>query len=1144
MPEKKEILILVILVFLLLLPVITLADSFEEGMYLYDSDGNPIINISFDTPSNKILYFHLIGPLPDQQYDFAQNMDPPVSDENNQIFSFTLREDTPPLDDGIYNFSFQSCKINESNDCIQPPTNNYLYVVVDTVPPEILEGSISPVDGETINTTDIPFAVSFSEAIDSSHSGIEILEIGTQILFYQFVSNQNNEIFSTTVFCEPYLCIENGDYTLKIIAVDFAGHEVSSTTTFSVYNETVLFEMVNPRSFDDNPFFGVAISKEFDLNLSTMKKANCSYSFTPNDIINPFDITGENEHVILDLSIGLGPGTEKSVWTSCLAEGAPNASYQEDLFTFTYYDEPCELGSAVFEPPIITYGEVISTLSIQASCPVVCNITDEESAYDLGLEESNLFSYYNISHSYNVEKPGVQTGTFTYDIYCENLAGIASTSQATFTVDMGSELTILVNEPQPYYSAPTDITLDVTTNKPSTCQYEYLSEDGEISDYFEGENVGTLQTEHLTSLGSFGLGTHDITISCTKGIETVNKQTTFIIDASSPSTPVVESDVICDPTTTSATWISSDEESGIQIYEYSVYQGAAQLINATQTTSVSVELEDLNLSGTTHIFWKVKAQNNVGDWSAEGTGETQINTQHASCDTTNPIGSAEQIQTSGGVLVNLSCYDSGLGCDIANFYYGISYDTIENCDNTQYPYTSPILFIENGFFCWQVSDLAGHNSTGQIYIEVELIPHCLNEVLDEGLEAAIDCGLECAPCITGFACLTNLDCQSNYCLEGICTLATCEDELLNQDESDVDCGGICTSCGVDFACILSSDCETLSCVEDLCVEATCTDVIKNQNETDVDCGGSCDPCIVGLACLENFDCETEYCADNLCLDSSMEDSDEDGMPNGWEEQYNLNPYDPGDASQDLDGDELTNLEEFNLGTDPTSKDTDDDGYNDNIEVEKGTDPTNPYDYPESKFLKTMILSSGVLLVLGGMGYLAFTFFTHSSTLKSMPRPLPPMMPPRSMVPRRPIQKPFMKGHPRPRRLTSEQIRRMQEKKRKHEEFMKKIREKAAQRTKLVKTFSGSKLPIEEKPPTTFEKPPMPTSKGEWLDLETIKEMPPHKEAETIMKHISKPKVSEEHKADLFDRLSELSEKEEMPEKTKKKVFDKLSELTR
>lgn len=47
------------------------------------------------------------------------------------------------------------------------------------------------------------------------------------------------------------------------------------------------------------------------------------------------------------------------------------------------------------------------------------------------------------------------------------------------------------------------------------------------------------------------------------------------------------------------------------------------------------------------------------------------------------------------------------------------------------------------------------------------------------------------------------------------------------------------------------------------------------------------------------------------------DSDDDGMPDVWEQLYGLNPYDPSDATFDNDGDGISNLSEFIYGTDPT-----------------------------------------------------------------------------------------------------------------------------------------------------------------------------------------------------------------------------------
>ena len=104
------------------------------------------------------------------------------------------------------------------------------------------------------------------------------------------------------------------------------------------------------------------------------------------------------------------------------------------------------------------------------------------------------------------------------------------------------------------------------------------------------------------------------------------------------------------------------------------------------------------------------------------------------------------------------------------------------------------------------------------------------------------------------------------------------------------------------------------------------------------------------------------------LGISSGDADGDGLPDDFELANGLSPNDPIDAQEDQDGDGLTVLEEFGLGTvlnnpdtdvdgifdgeetipgtdgfitRPLLKDTDGDGVNDGLEVGSGSDPTDP-----------------------------------------------------------------------------------------------------------------------------------------------------------------------------------------------------------
>ncbi len=86
--------------------------------------------------------------------------------------------------------------------------------------------------------------------------------------------------------------------------------------------------------------------------------------------------------------------------------------------------------------------------------------------------------------------------------------------------------------------------------------------------------------------------------------------------------------------------------------------------------------------------------------------------------------------------------------------------------------------------------------------------------------------------------------------------------------------------------------------------------------------------------------------------SSWDDFDGDGMPNDWEETHGFDPYDATDASSDTDSDGLTNLEEYEEGTDPTDADTDNDGMTDGYEVANGYDPLVPDDIFDTTTMTT------------------------------------------------------------------------------------------------------------------------------------------------------------------------------------------------
>ncbi|GEM_PF-2413585 len=131
------------------------------------------------------------------------------------------------------------------------------------------------------------------------------------------------------------------------------------------------------------------------------------------------------------------------------------------------------------------------------------------------------------------------------------------------------------------------------------------------------------------------------------------------------------------------------------------------------------------------------------------------------------------------------------------------------------------------------------------------------------------------------------------------------------DNSDTDIDG--------DGCLNPSD--DLDFNADECLD-TDGDGIGNNSDPDDDGDGYNDGVdAFALDGAEWADADNDGVGDNEDLDD-----DNDGMSDLWERENNLDPYDDSDAGLNPDGDNLTNLEESQNGSDPALADTDGDGY--------------------------------------------------------------------------------------------------------------------------------------------------------------------------------------------------------------------------
>ena len=94
------------------------------------------------------------------------------------------------------------------------------------------------------------------------------------------------------------------------------------------------------------------------------------------------------------------------------------------------------------------------------------------------------------------------------------------------------------------------------------------------------------------------------------------------------------------------------------------------------------------------------------------------------------------------------------------------------------------------------------------------------------------------------------------------------------------------------------------------------------------------------------------------------DSDGDGIPDDVENNLGLDPHNPVDAQEDFDRDGLTNLQEFQLGTNIRVFDTDGDGIGDGLEVQTGSNPLDPNSFNLAQTLQSIqVAPASVVLIV-------------------------------------------------------------------------------------------------------------------------------------------------------------------------------------
>lgn len=868
---------------------------------------------------------------------------------------------------------------------------------------------------------------------------------------------------SIFVIVVPNISLPNGYYDLNVNVEDIVGNEALIKQKFLIDAPSTKIKIVEPR-------IGVSNGIVRNLTIETSRynqpePTDCKITTSPfvydfaSSALVPFELPvtkPSTSHTILNFFDKASFSQEATFYILC-TDQTYNRVNRERFDIYMDTTAP-SINRFDFVPAkVVEYPEFENKmwviLNITANEPVICRYSfNENKNYSLmtsfpGFDKENFHAYTKNNNSVKFYLPDNATASYDFYAQCEDRAGWNTpVMKKTLQVDLTAGVGISVSEP-PRYTSNKTLTLKMTTDKRAICQA------GKTSSEYTGMSTDTSAKRHAYSLGTFTDGTYTYSIKCRSqavGALYVQDQEmtyTFTVDSTGPSqlnisgstSTCFEDKFVFTP---KLTFTGIDDESGISHYLYKLDAGSMLMINWTQNNGEINEIKEdskgreFNLSQKTSYKITVKAVNGAGIAGSEKSVVIVYDPLNANCFEKDP----PQIfllknESEGRTIVEINCIDKS-GCDNESYYYGLC-DTDGCPTTTKLAYPFIIDIFNTKYLTYNVSDMRGYSARGTEKIEVKQGNSCGNGMKD-GSETGLDCGGSCEACGLNQTCSVDTDCSSNFCLNSTCAETGCDDSVKNgpygNQETDIDCGGYCgATCELNSICNNDDDCMSGFCgPDDLCSIATCDDQYKNGNETGIDCGGDCDA---------------------ICGDR-----DGDGIDDEWEEKYCDGDCNP---DQDLDDDDLNNLKEFELRTNPSMKDTDGDGYSDGVEVKAGTDPLDPKDYPRS-YAGILLVLFGLLFIAAGAGYLAYKKYYVGGRGKSFGTPPRGMsMTQAQMAMQSPEEK---------RRIAEQQMREAEQRRRMAEERQRKFAEirsriserrakegirKADERKRLFERFGGA-----------------------------------------------------------------------------------------
>ncbi|MBU0456615.1 MAG: carboxypeptidase regulatory-like domain-containing protein [Nanoarchaeota archaeon] len=480
--------------------------------------------------------------------------------------------------------------------------------------------------------------------------------------------------------------------------------------------------------------WGISNKDTFDWHFSTkVFTLLCKFDFSPNfnyqntPLLRTMAPDADDKYVFESFPTSLtsaysSDGGVKTVYVKC--ENLEGEMGPEQKMNLEFDPTPPNTKDA-FANPINVIEGTTTILHVDTDDKTLCRYSDnsdgngsteyETMEYSFPGEEEKILEL-NHEEVFSINFLGAKKD-YSLNVICKNGAGdLSELKEIKFSVDYTAVGNIQSLKPSGYIDE-LNVTLEVETTKNALCEYK-------LGDNYVPFSSGANTKLHTSSLAGLSEKEYIVPVSCKMGEHTAKNNIKFIVDLTPPKiTKVNDGNYTCG-SDKMGVMVYSDEKGNISSYYYEVYEqegglssylavqnNSKPLLNSTVGPDLPIKIPTSSLNESKTYFVKVKALDLAGHWSnfKESDGFVVVAKNYSICESDNGAPDVQLFtnKTCTSTLTEMHCEDV-VGCN--EFEYGIS-ATSSLCEPSLNYNGQKLKFDKTSYLCYYVKDNNENNYT-------------------------------------------------------------------------------------------------------------------------------------------------------------------------------------------------------------------------------------------------------------------------------------------------------------------------------------------------------------------------------------------------------------------------------------------------